>query len=169
MFGKTYVVRNRDGSLAESSSVGTRRFIGPVLSALVASVLLVQAVAFGSASSTSSKRASDVDLTIVFTSVAKTRATGSASFTATADNGARLTGSGRVSLAGRRTVSGFRTSGTGTITFTGTGRRTDGTTVRISESRGTLTFLGGHQEGTGMVINDATLKFLGGSTEGTGI
>ena len=169
MFVKTYLVRNGDGLVAESSSVGTRRFSGPVASLLVAGVFLVQSVAVASASSTSSKRASDVDLTIVFTSVAKTRATGSASFTATADNGARLTGSGRVSLAGRQTVSGFRTSGTGTITFSGTGRRTDGSTVRISKGRGTLTFLGGTSDGTGMVINDATLKFLGGTTEGTGI
>ena len=169
MFGKTYIVRNGDGSLAESSSVGTRRFIGPVLGALVASFFLVQAVAFGSASSTSSKQASEVDLTIVFTSVAKTRATGSALFTATTDNGSRLKASGVVSLAGRRTASGFRTSGTGTITFSGTGRRTDGSTVRISKGRGTLTFLGGTSDGTGMVINDATLKFLGGATEGTGI
>ena len=169
MFGKTHLVRSVGGSVAESSSVGTRRFIGQIASALVASVFLAQSAAFGSSSATSSKRASDVDLRIVFTGVAKTRATGSASFTATADNGARLTGSGRVSLAGRRTVSGFRTSGTGMITFTGTGRRTDGTTVRISESRGALTFLGGSTEGTGMVINDATLKFLEGGLDGTGI
>ena len=169
MFVKTYLVRNGDGLVAESSSVGTRRFSGPVASLLVAGVFLVQSVAVASASSTSSKRASDVDLTIVFTSVAKTQATGSASFIATTDNGARLTGSGTVSLAGRRTVSGFRTGGSGTIAYTGTGRRTDGTTFRISEIRGTLTFLGGSVEGTGMVINDATMKFLGGSQEGTGI
>lgn len=152
-------------ALAYLVSTPRRRFIAMVAFAVLA---LAPTAAFAK-SPPSAKRASDVDLTVVLTKISKTRAGGSATFTAITDTGVRVTGNGTVSLTGRKTATGFRTAGTGSLNFTAVGRRSDGTTLRISNGRGTLQFVGGYTEGTGMIINDATLQFLGGSTDGTGI
>jgi hypothetical protein len=109
-----------------------------------------------------------LDLRIRLTGVTATHALGAATFIGALRDGTPVTGKGTVRLAGTRVGKGFRATGKGTLRFTATARRADGSTSRIANVRGTLTFLGGTTEGTGIFWEDIA-AFVGGTTDGTGI
>ncbi|MEW6583964.1 MAG: hypothetical protein AB1416_14515 [Actinomycetota bacterium] len=110
-----------------------------------------------------------VDVRVKVTAVSAVRVAGSATFTGRTRAGRAFGGRGTITLGGRRFADGrFRTNGTGSLVFTariGTGSRS----VRVTNGRGTLRFIGESTDGVGMVIDGATLTYIGGHTEGTGI
>ncbi len=143
--------------------------LAAVLSAVLAVLVLTSQPTVATTKAKRVKYTATIDIQITLTRVAAKTASGNATFTGQLSSGAPINGTGTVILDGTRTATGFRATGKGTIRFSATVTRSDGTTARMRNLSGTLAFLGSTSDGTGIFWDNTTLTFLGGSTEGTGI